>query len=104
MALPPLTPEQRAAAARKATDARLRRAQAKSRLKHSGASVLDVISEGQTDDAIGRMRVSVLLESVPGVGPVRARQIMERLSIAESRRVRGLGPHQIAGLAREFPR
>jgi len=33
---------------------------------------------------------------------VRARQIMERLQIAETRRVRGLGTNQVAALEREF--
>jgi len=46
--------------------------------------------------------VSALLESMPGVGKVRARQLMERLGIAETRRVRGLGANQIASLEREF--
>ena len=48
------------------------------------------------------MKVSALLESMPGVGKVRATQIMERLGIAETRRVRGLGANQIAALEREF--
>ena len=48
------------------------------------------------------MRVSALLESLPGVGKVRAKQIMERLSISENRRVGGLGANQIAALEREF--
>ena len=48
------------------------------------------------------MKVSALLESMPGVGKVRAQQIMERLGIAETRRVRGLGAHQRAALEREF--
>lgn len=48
------------------------------------------------------MKVSALLESLPGVGKVRAKQIMERLGISESRRVRGLGSNQIASLEREF--
>ena len=39
----------------------------------------DVIKEGSTDDVIGKMKVSALLESLPGVGKVRAKQIMERL-------------------------
>jgi ribosomal protein S13 len=39
---------------------------------------------------------------MPGLGKVRARQMMERLSISESRRVRGLGANQIAALEREF--
>ena len=48
------------------------------------------------------MKVSELLESMPGVGKVRARQIMERLGIASTRRVRGLGANQVAALEREF--
>ena len=51
----------------------------KNRLKHSGASLSDVVRDGQTNDVIGKMQVSALLESMPGVGKVRARQLMERL-------------------------
>ena len=102
MALPPLTPEQRSAALAKAAAARRERAEVKNRLKHSGASLSDVVRTGQTNEVIGKMRVSALLESMPGVGKVRARQIMERLQIAETRRVRGLGINQVAALEREF--
>lgn len=102
VALPPLTPEQRAAALEKAAAARRERAEVKNRLKHSGASLHEVIKQGQENDVIGKMKVSALLESLPGVGKVRAKQIMERLGISESRRVRGLGSNQIASLEREF--
>ena len=102
MALPPLTPEQRAAALEKAAAARRERAEVKNRLKHSGATQSEVVHEGQKNDVIGKMKVSALLESLPGVGKVRAKQIMERLSISETRRVRGLGANQIAALEREF--
>jgi transposase len=102
VALPPLTPEQRAAALEKAATARRIRAEVKNRLKHSGASLSDVIEKGRTDDIVGKMRVTALLESMPGVGKVRARQIMARLGISESRRVRGLGVNQAAALEREF--
>lgn len=102
MALPPLTPEQRAAALAKAAEARRERAEVKNRLKHSGASLNDVVKEGQQNEVIGKMKVSALLESMPGVGKVRAKQLMERLGISESRRVRGLGANQIAALEREF--
>ena len=50
------------------------------------------------------MRVSALLESMPGVGRVRARQIMEEVGISESRRVRGLGQNQVAALLERFGR
>lgn len=103
MALPPLTPEQRSAALEKAAASRRERAEIKNRIKNSGASVIDVIHEGLTNEVIGKMRVIDLLQSLPGLGKVRARQVMERLGIAESRRVRGLGSKQIAALEREFP-
>lgn len=102
MALPSLTPEQRAAALAKAAEARRERAEVKNRLKHSGASLTEVLKEGETNDVIGKMKVSALLEAMPGVGKVRAAQIMERIGIAENRRVRGLGANQVAGLEREF--
>ena len=102
MALPPLTPEQRQAALDKAAASRRERAEVKNRIKNSGASVLDVLSEGATNEVIAKMRVVDLLQAIPGLGKVRARQLMERLGIAESRRVRGLGTKQIAALQREF--
>ena len=102
MALPPLTPEQRQAALDKAAASRRERAEVKNRLKHSGGSIVDVLKQGQDNEVIGKMRVVDLLQSMPGLGKVRARQMMERLSISESRRVRGLGAKQVAALQREF--
>ena len=102
MALPPLTPEQRAAALEKAAKARKERAEVKNRLKKGSTTLPQVLKEGQTDDVVGKMKVSALLESMPGVGKVRAKQIMERLGIAESRRVRGLGANQRSALEVEF--
>ena len=102
MALPPLTPEQRQAALEKAAASRRERAEVKNRLKNSGASISEVIEEGQRNEVIGKMKVVDLLQSMPGLGKVRARQLMERLGIAESRRVRGLGSKQVAALEKEF--
>ena len=102
MALPPLTPEQRQAALDKAAASRRERAAVKNRLKHSGASITDVLRDGESNEVIGKMRVIDLLQSMPCLGKVRARQVMERLGIAESRRVRGLGSKQVAALEREF--
>jgi hypothetical protein len=102
VALPPLTPDQRAAALEKAAKARKERAEVKSNLKRGAITLPAVLKQGQTDDTVGKMKVSALLEAMPGVGKVRARQIMERLGIAESRRVRGLGANQRAALENEF--
>ncbi|NLT56998.1 MAG: 30S ribosomal protein S13 [Actinomycetales bacterium] len=104
MALPPLTPEQRAAALEKAAAARRARAEVKNRLKYSQGSLGDVIREGQSNEVIGKMKVSALLEALPGVGKVRARQIMEEIGISESRRVRGLGTNQVTALIERFTR
>lgn len=102
MALPPLTPDQRAAALQRAAQARRERAAVKSRLKNSNGSLAQVIALGKSNDAIGKMRVTALLESLPGVGRVRARQLMDDIGIAQSRRVRGLGANQIEELHRRF--
>jgi hypothetical protein len=102
VALPQLSPEQRQANLDKAAASRRERAEVKNRLKHSGASIIEVIEQGQSNDVIGKMRVLDLLQSMPGIGKVRAHQLMDRLGISESRRVRGLGINQIAALHREF--
>ena len=102
MALPPLTPEQRAAALEKAAAARATRAAVKNRLKSGEISLSAVIAEAETDEAIGKLKVSALLEALPGVGRVKARSIMATVGISESRRVRGLGPHQAAALVERF--
>lgn len=102
MALPPLTPEQRAAALEKAAAARQARAEVKNRLKYSQGSLSEVIEQGRTDDTIGKLKVVALLESRPGVGKVKARAIMAEVGISETRRVRGLGPHQAKALVDRF--
>ena len=100
MPLPELTPEQRAAALEKAAAARKARAELKVRLKSSGTSLDDVLADG--DEVIAKMKVVAVLEAMPGVGKVRAQQIMERLEISPSRRVRGLGSKQREALVKEF--
>jgi DNA uptake protein ComE-like DNA-binding protein len=102
VALPPLTPEQRAAALEKAAEARRARAALKVRLKTSGTSLADVLADGETDDVIGKMKVVTVLESLPRVGKVKAQQIMDELEISPSRRVRGLGTKQREALQRKF--
>ncbi len=102
MALPPLTPEQRASALEKAALARRERAEVKNRLKYGQGSLAEVIREGRGNDVVAKMKVSALLESLPGVGKVRAKQIMTEIGISETRRVRGLGTHQISALVERF--
>jgi hypothetical protein len=97
-----LSPEQRAAALEKAAAARQARAEVKNGLKYSRRTLSEVIALGQKDDAIGKIKVSALLGALPGVGKVRARVIMSEVGISDTRRIRGLGHHQIAQLAERF--
>jgi hypothetical protein len=101
MPLPTLTEEQRREALAKAAEARKKRAEVKERLKTGNLSLGDVLDRRQ-DETVGKMKVSSVLESMPGVGKVRARKLMERLDISASRRVRGLGAKQKEALLAEF--
>ena len=101
--LPTLTPEQRAEALAKGTAARKARAEVKDRLKRGASTLPGILAEAAGDGTIGKMKVSALLQSMPGVGKVRAKQIMERLGIADNRRISGLGTNQREALEREFP-
>ena len=94
MALPVLTPEQRAQALAKAAEARKKRAEVKGELKSGKRTLADVLKTAGDDGTLGKMKVSTVLESLPGVGKVRAQKIMEELDISASRRVRGLGSKQ----------
>ena len=102
MALPELTPQERAEALAKAAIACRERATVKNRLKYSQGSLAAVIAEGKDNPVIGKMKVSALLEAMPGIGRVRAAQIMAEVGIAETRRVRGLGINQTAALLARF--
>ena len=102
MALPTLTTEQRHAALEKAAAARQLRADVKARLKASTATLTEVIQQSKVDDVIAKLRVVDLLQAMPGIGQVRAREIMQRLHIADSRRLRGLGANQVSALLAEF--
>jgi hypothetical protein len=101
MPLPTLTPEQRQQALEKAAEARRKRAELKAQLKSGNTSLATVLGKDD-DETVGKMKVSSGLESMPGVGKVRARKIMEKLDISASRRVRGLGSKQKDALLAEF--
>lgn len=102
MALPQLTDEQRTAALAKAAAARKSRAELKERLKRGGTTLKQVLLDAEKDEALAKLKVSALLESLPGVGKVRAAALMDQFDIAASRRVRGLGDRQRKALLDEF--
>ncbi len=97
MATPPqLTPEQRAAALAKAAEARAARAEIKARLKMGSMTLNDALESD--DENVGKLKVVAMLESLPGIGKKKARDVMDEVGIAENRRVQGLGAQQRAAL------
>lgn len=101
MALPTLTPEQRADALAKAATVRSARAAIKNQLK-TRATTLAAVLDRVDEPAVGKMRVASLLEALPKIGKVKASEIMTELEIADNRRVAGLGERQRAALVERF--
>jgi guanylate kinase len=99
---PQLTPEQRQQALLKASSSRKRRAEVKASLKNGDYSIDNILEIARNEEAVAKMRVKELLESLSGVGKVRAQSLMERLNISPSRRIQGLGRLQIKQLREEF--
>lgn len=93
MALPNLSPEDRKKALEKAAQARQARAELRQSIKSGDMSFADVMKKAG-DPVVARMKVSTLLESLPGFGKAKAAKIMSELEISESRRVQGLGARQ----------
>ena len=92
MALPILSDDQRKAALEKAAVARYARAQLREDIKSGAATVESVLA---SDDPIAqRLKVSALIESLPGYGKAKAAKIMGELGISDTRRVKGLGARQ----------
>jgi hypothetical protein len=99
---PKLTDAQRRAALKKAAEARRVRAELKALVKMGSRSIQDVLELSDTNEIISRTKVLAILESMPKIGKVKARRIMQEIGIAESRRLRGLGDQQRAALVAEF--
>lgn len=102
MALPTLSEEQRKAALEKAAQVRKERAQLKKDLKTGKVKLSQVIDNAKESSVAGKLKVSALLTSLPGIGVAKAEAIMNQIGISESRRVAGLGPHQADELKRIF--
>lgn len=97
LTLPKLTRNEKLQALQKAQAMRSQRADIRGRLKSGRMTLRDVLGNAD-DEVIGRMRVSYLLQSLPQIGKVTSRRIMDEIGIHEKRRVRGLGKRQVAAL------
>ncbi|HEY7225218.1 MAG TPA: integration host factor, actinobacterial type [Micromonosporaceae bacterium] len=102
MPLPTLSDEQRRAALEKAAEIRKARSELKEQLKSGKTTLTTVLHRAESEEMVGKLRVSELLQAMPGIGKVKAVQIMDRLKISETRRLRGLGNQQRRALIEEF--
>ena len=99
---PPLSQEERSRALEKAKQARGERARIKNELSRGSLALSEFLELAEKNQSLQRMKVSELLESLPGYGKIRSEALMDRLSISQSRRVAGLGRHQRSALLKEF--
>ena len=88
------TPEQRAAALKRAAELRAARAEYLGRVKS--------LAEGKENPVVGRIKAKRLLMALPGVGAAKAQSAMTAIGIAESRRVAGIGQRQAEKLIELF--
>ncbi|GIH76484.1 integration host factor, actinobacterial type [Planobispora longispora] len=92
MALPTLTPEQRQAALAKAAETRAARAKLLADVRSGAVSFKELLD--RDDDIAKRIKVSQALRALPGVGNVKAAQLMAKADVDEARRIGGLGAQQ----------
>ena len=101
--MPPiLTADQRRAALAKAAEARRVRAEVKELLKTGSITFPEVLERAEVDELVAGMKVSAIIVSLPGVGKVKGKRLMEELGIASNRRLRGLGIRQRKALLERF--
>ena len=99
---PVLTSEQRTQALAKAAEARRARAELKEKLKMGSLTLAELLARSGDDLHIDKMKVLAVIESLPGVGKVKARRTMEEIGISDTRRVKGLGQQQRKALLEAF--
>jgi hypothetical protein len=93
MALPKLSLDEKRKALKKAQEVRSKRAKIRQNLKNGKTTIREVL-ENISDDVIAKMRVVYLLESLPRIGKVKTKKIMNDIGIDETRRIQGLGNRQ----------
>jgi hypothetical protein len=101
MALPQLSDEERRAALKKAVETRQKRAELKKQIKAGQVSLTQVLKD-TGNPIVAKMKISALLQSLPGVGKARAQKLMTKIGIDESRRIQGLGTKQKQALLDEL--
>lgn len=100
--LPEMTDEQRAAALARAGEARRKRAEIKHLLKSGSISFSDVLDRAEEDDLVAGTKIQAIVVSMPHMGKVSTKRLLEEIGIADNRTIRGLGPNQRKALLEHF--
>lgn len=100
--LPETTEEQRAAALARAAEARRTRAEIKELLKTGSLTLAEVLDRAEEDPLVAGTKAQAIILSMPGMGKIATKRLMEDIGIAENRTLRGLGSRQRAQLLERF--
>jgi hypothetical protein len=100
--LPEMTEEQRDAALARAREARRSRAEIKALLKSGSLSFADVLDRADEDDLIAGTKIQAIVVSMPHMGKVSTKRLLEEIGIADNRTIRGLGSNQRRALLEYF--
>ena len=99
--LPPrLSRRSRRKAGESAVKARQERAKVKELITNGELFFFDLFEDERK--SVKRMKLMDLLQSVPGIGKVRAEIVMGKAQISPSRRIGGVGKRQLEILRQEF--
>jgi hypothetical protein len=95
MPLPPSrSSDQLQAALEKAAQARRTRAEIKEQLKMGSLTFEQVLTRAERDEVVAKTKVLAVLESLPRLGKVKARRVLDEVGISETRTLQGLGEQQ----------
>ncbi|MEL7207801.1 MAG: integration host factor, actinobacterial type [Actinomycetota bacterium] len=91
---PPRSEEQKRAALAKAAHARTVLAELKAEVAAGEIDLAAVLARADEDEVVANVKLSKVLQSLPNMGKIKTKRLLEELEISESRRLRGVGPRQ----------
>ncbi len=100
--LPEMSDDQRAAALARARQARRTRAEVKLLLQSGSLSFRELLERAEEDDLVAGTKISAVIVSMPHMGKVGTKRLMEEIGIADNRTIRGLGSNQRKALLERF--
>ncbi|MCL1923186.1 MAG: 30S ribosomal protein S13 [Propionibacteriaceae bacterium] len=102
MPIPTLSAGELAAARAKAIVVRRARTALKDKVRTGALTPTQAMSQAIADPQLKLIKVVDFLKAVPRIGEKKAEVLMDKYSIAPSRRLGGLGVHQLEGLQKEL--